>query len=331
MISRNARAIVAAVLGIACIAGVAAQEKPVLSVLDLRINDVSRDEMLGVVDGLTAALFQSGSFVVIDRTARDALLGEIEFSMTAASDQEAQKKMGKQLSADMVVSGSLSRYHDGKYVLSLRLLETSSAKVVGVSEDFFPDFGAMLSSLDKQARELSSNARPARPASIAAARGSPSPRSPAPGAESDGDEFLPSAPLASTPFQFSIWAPMQLFPADTAVRGLRLTLFASSNAALAGVDIGLVNSVSGVMTGVQVGLLGFAGEARVLQLNAILNVARTVRGAQVGVVNIADRCAGFQLGLVNVSGLLKGAQLGLVNVVRYGGAAGFMPILKLAF
>ncbi len=318
---QRARSLAAALLLIACVAGVAAQsQKPVLSVLDLRVKDVSNEEMLGIVDGLTAAIFATNSFTVIDRTARDALLGEIEFSMSAAADAESQKSVGKQLSADVVVGGSVSRYEDGRCVLSLRMIDTSSATVIGVSEDLFADFALMLSSLGQQARSLATSARASKSG----------PRLAISLPAQTGNVFAPLPDRKSFPVQFSIWAPMQLVPAKTAIKGFRLALVYSDNVGVSGFDFGLINRVSGVMSGVQMGLLGFADEARFIQANLVLNFAKTVHGSQIGIVNLSDKCAGMQLGLVNVTGLLRGMQIGLVNVTRYGEGARFMPGVNLS-
>jgi hypothetical protein len=300
--------------------------KPVLAVLDLRTMDVSREEMLGVVDGLTAALFAESSFTVIDRSARDALLGELEFSLGAAGDRASQKTLGLQLSADVVVGGSVSRYENGKYALSLRMLDTASAEVIGVSEDIYDGLPDMLGALGRQADTLVSSVRPAKAAQLRLAGKAPGPSSAVSAKKGGGDDgFAPAVPRSWFPFQLSIWAPMQLVPAKTAIDGIRITMFYGDNVEVAGIDVGLINRVSGKMIGLQAGLIGYAGELTYIQLNAILNSATVVRGAQIGLVNVADKCSGMQIGLVNVAGLLRGVQLGLVNVIRFGEGSRFMP------
>lgn len=56
-----------------------------------------------------------------------------------------------------------------------------------------------------------------------------------------------------------------------------------------------------------------------VQASALLNVAETVTGAQIGLVNIGKRVRGTQIGLVNISEEVDGFPIGLVSVSESGG------------
>jgi hypothetical protein len=76
-----------------------------------------------------------------------------------------------------------------------------------------------------------------------------------------------------------------------------------------------VNVTTGRFTGLQSAAgLNLLDEGYGLQLSGGANVARTFRGAQIGVVNVADASDGFRLGVVNVGRETRGFQLGVVNV-----------------
>ncbi|MFQ5538613.1 MAG: LA_2272 family surface repeat-containing protein [Gemmatimonadota bacterium] len=146
------------------------------------------------------------------------------------------------------------------------------------------------------------------------------------------------------PFQVSLLSPIQAFPEEDAVRGLRLSILYGRNMDVTGVDIGLVSHVSRDFTGVQWGLVGFVeGDALGVQSNQFVNIVEgELEGVQIGALNMADRGQGLQLslvsharnfqglqiGLVNYAETLKGIQIGLVNIIRSGGVLPVMPLVN---
>lgn len=170
----------------------------------------------------------------------------------------------------------------------------------------------------------------------------------------------------STPLQVALWNPVQVFPEDDTVGGIRLNILYGSNQDVNGLDLGLVNRtirhakglhVGGLIntvdqdtTGLQIGgLVNDVGqEMKGLQVAGIANVARDMKGVQVGILgNSAQGDArGLQTGLVNaddkgLGGLqiglwntvdqdTNGIQVGLVNITEtmYGGQLGLINIIK---
>jgi len=50
----------------------------------------------------------------------------------------------------------------------------------------------------------------------------------------------------------------------------------------------------------------------------VVNIAKLVRGVQLGLVNVAGHASGLQLGQVNVSESFRGFHIGLVSVATDG-------------
>lgn len=155
--------------------------------------------------------------------------------------------------------------------------------------------------------------------------------------------LLPASASAAVA-QLALSHPVQVFPAETSVTGVRLNLLLGLNQDVTGLDVGIAanrtsgdqlglqiapyNEVGGDLTGAALGALlsDVGGELRGLQLTGIANVAARGTGAQVSALyNEADSLRGLQLGLVNVADDLEGLQLGLINV----NPRGFLPVFPL--
>ena len=72
-----------------------------------------------------------------------------------------------------------------------------------------------------------------------------------------------SAPLTaraqSKPIQLSLLTPVQIFPEQTPIAGLRLNVLYGRNVSVQGLDVGLVNhTTTGHFKGVQFGIVGMA-------------------------------------------------------------------------
>jgi len=147
--------------------------------------------------------------------------------------------------------------------------------------------------------------------------------------------ILVSAPAMAQdrPIQLSLFTPVQLFPEDTPISGIRLNFIYGRNVSVTGLDWGLVNhTTTGKFTGVQFGLVGLA-ESDFLgwQDNGVNIVKGNFEGFQWGVVNYANYAHGIQLGLVNYAASMKGLQIGLVNIIQQGGAFPVFPIVNWSF
>jgi len=142
-----------------------------------------------------------------------------------------------------------------------------------------------------------------------------------------------SAETKNAPVQLSLFTPVQIFPDDYTISGIRLSLLYGRNASVTGLDWGFVNhTTSGVSKGVQFGFLAIVeADFTGWQNNAFNIVQGDMEGFQWGVVNYAGYANGFQLGLVNYAVSMKGLQIGLINIIKQGGQFPVFPIVNWSF
>jgi hypothetical protein len=135
------------------------------------------------------------------------------------------------------------------------------------------------------------------------------------------------------PIQLSLVTPIQIFPADYSISGVRLNLLYGQNASVSGVDLGLVNhTTKGESVGFQWGLVGLNDSDFMGWQDCAVNVTNgQFQGLQYGLVNYANHMSGLQLGLVNYARTAKGLQIGIVNIIRQGGQFPVFPIVNWSF
>ena len=145
---------------------------------------------------------------------------------------------------------------------------------------------------------------------------------------------LPSlASAQSKPINIALVNPIQIFPEDNSIAGLRINLIYGKNVSMTGLDWGLINAVgSGGFTGLQWGLVNVCdGNFLGFQAGAINLTDKNVEGFQWGWYNSGDHVSGFQLGLVNNARSLKGIQIGIINIIHTGGFMPVFPIINWSF
>jgi hypothetical protein len=146
--------------------------------------------------------------------------------------------------------------------------------------------------------------------------------------------LLPGSTKAQeSPIQLALFTPVQIFPENYAIKGIRFNLLYGRNTTVTGVDLGLVNHTTiGVTKGVQWGLVGLAdADFTGWQDNFVNVVNNDFEGFQWGFVNYANHANGFQLGFVNYAVTLHGLQIGLVNIIKQGGQFPVFPIVNWSF
>jgi hypothetical protein len=118
-----------------------------------------------------------------------------------------------------------------------------------------------------------------------------------------------------TPFQLSFINPVQIFPEETKVQGVRLNLIYGVNKEVNGIDYGSINRTTGTTNGVQVGAFPIGG----------VNITKDLYGAQlIGILGGVNVATGDVTGIqvtslfagVNSAGNVTGVQLsgGLAGV-----------------
>ncbi len=130
------------------------QEKKVITVLDFSINNVSENDMKSITSFLSAALFDTGVYQVIDASQRNAILQELSFSSSGCVDESCQLEIGKMLSAEMIVVGDIGLL-GGRYILTAKLLETETSNTVRTAKGIYQDLGELIDGMYKLASDLS--------------------------------------------------------------------------------------------------------------------------------------------------------------------------------
>ncbi len=135
------------------------------------------------------------------------------------------------------------------------------------------------------------------------------------------------------PVQIALVTPLQIFPEEDPVTGIRLNLIYGRNVSITGIDLGLVNhTTEGMSLGAQFGMVGVADADFTGWQDNWVNVTKgRFEGLQWGTVNYAKNMNGLQLGLVNYAESMNGLQLGLVNIIRVGGVLPVLPIVNWSF
>ena len=139
---------------------VTAQEAETLAVLDFTTEAVSEIEMKAIVEFLSAELFKTGKYTVIDVSQRETILKEMEFSMSGCSDDSCALEIGKMLSAELIVTGNLSKVGT-RYLMSVKMLETETSKTMGTANGKFNDLDELIDGLEVIAYDLTGEVAPA--------------------------------------------------------------------------------------------------------------------------------------------------------------------------
>ena len=143
----------------------------------------------------------------------------------------------------------------------------------------------------------------------------------------------PSVRADERPIQLSLVTPLQIFPEEDDITGIRFNLIYGRNGSVTGVDLGLINHCTGgVSKGFQHGLVSIVDADFVGWQNSVVNVTHgDFEGLQWGFMNYAGHANGLQLGIVNYAERLKGLQIGVINIIQQGGQFPVFPIINWSF
>ena len=150
-------------------------EEPVVTVLDFQINAVSESDMKSITSYLSASLYDTGRYTVIDTAQRDMILEELAFSNSGCTDESCQLEIGELLSAEYIVTGNIA-YTGGRYILSSRMLQTETSATVNTAKGIYADLSGLIDDMPLFALELAGEMvereTPVRAASASEAPGS---------------------------------------------------------------------------------------------------------------------------------------------------------------
>jgi tetratricopeptide (TPR) repeat protein len=128
---------------------------PLITVLDLRIENLDQSVGNLIVDLLSSALIGTKKYRVLERGQREAIMKEIEYSHSDNVDEEYQLGLGKLLAADKIVIGSLGMIGK-RYILNLKMLNVETGEAVSSSYQIFQSLEEMVDGAEKTVITLTS-------------------------------------------------------------------------------------------------------------------------------------------------------------------------------
>ena len=123
-----------------------AQDKPVVTVLDFKTNNVSEGDMGSIISLLSSALFRTRKFTVIDVAQRNTTLKELEFSLSDSADESRQLEIGRLLSASIIVVGDIASL-GSRYMISSKMLETETGRTLNATDGIYLSLDSLIDDL----------------------------------------------------------------------------------------------------------------------------------------------------------------------------------------
>lgn len=130
-----------------------AQEKELLTVMDLNYTGVSASEAEIILDYISAYIVESGKYRVIDKTQRNRILEEQEFSLSGCVDESCQLEIGRMLQASLIITGSIGTLGD-RIVLNLKLVNVETAETERTASQRYDSLNELLDSITVEVAKL---------------------------------------------------------------------------------------------------------------------------------------------------------------------------------
>ena len=118
-------------------------EKPIITILDFQLSNVSKEEGTVIVDFLMSYIVETQDFRVIDRKERAAILEEIEFSVSDCTDEDCQIHIGQLLSANQIIVGSFGRVED-RCILNIKLLDVQTGETIRTKSEKYKSMNTLI-------------------------------------------------------------------------------------------------------------------------------------------------------------------------------------------
>ncbi len=128
-------------------------ELPLLSVMDFVIENVSESDGKLIVDLLSSALIKIKKYRILDRSQRETLIKELEFSYSDCTDESCQLELGRLLAADKIVVGSQGKIGN-RYILNAKLLNVVTGEAVSSAYEIFKSIEELVDGSEAVAEEL---------------------------------------------------------------------------------------------------------------------------------------------------------------------------------
>lgn len=114
---------------VVCTAVIMGQDKKSISIMPLNaMGGVAESELIGFGIVLESAFTETGKYRVIASSTRDVILKEQAFGMSGCSDQTCAVEVGRLLSADYLIIGSIAKSGE-VYIVSINLVSVESGEI----------------------------------------------------------------------------------------------------------------------------------------------------------------------------------------------------------
>jgi hypothetical protein len=140
------------------ISGIIAQEKqkPIVAVLDLSGDGVSKAETKAITNLLISSIFETDLVSIIDRNQREEILSEIMFSLSGCTDENCAIEVGKMLAADIMVIGSIDSI-GSRLSIDLKAIDVSTSKLEGTFNKLYESVDEIVNAIDAIGGQLTQN------------------------------------------------------------------------------------------------------------------------------------------------------------------------------
>jgi len=121
--------------------------KITIAVMHIQANNCSETLAMAVKDILSHKLFEAGTFILLERSHVDTLLQKHPESITGRTDPQGMAEIGKILSVQKVVTGSVTSL--GKFRIDLRFIDSEKGTI-----DLSLPTGDMIPVEERSSREI---------------------------------------------------------------------------------------------------------------------------------------------------------------------------------
>ena len=124
------------------------QNKPIITILDFKGSNIAESEIFVFVDYITSIVVDAGKYRVIDRSQRETLLKEIEFSLSGCTDEACQLEIGRLLSAKYIIIGSLGTI-GSRYILNMKMIDIETSETIASASERYVSLDALIDDAER--------------------------------------------------------------------------------------------------------------------------------------------------------------------------------------
>jgi TolB-like protein len=143
-------------------------KKPMVAVIPFSSRVLDTSAIEGLVSAMGSELMNTGKFRVLERLQMESILKEQGFAQSGACDgSECAIEMGKLLSVDQMVLGSIAKVGD-IYTMTARLVNVQTGEILkSATRNSKADIGAILTDILPQLAQALADAKPSEPVAVA--------------------------------------------------------------------------------------------------------------------------------------------------------------------